>query len=42
MQKLGMARWVGGQQGFEEKRQKPLKSFEDPSKTLRSTIEVPS
>ena len=42
MQKRGMARWVGGQQRFEEKRQKPPKSFEEPSKNHRRTIEDPS
>ena len=36
MQQRGMARWVGGQQRVEEKRQKPLNSFEAPSKLLRN------
>ena len=42
MQKRGMARWAGGQQRFEEKRQNPPKSFEEPSKNHRRTIEEPS
>jgi hypothetical protein len=42
LQKPAMARWVGGQERLEEKSEKPLKSFEDPSKYHRSSIEVPS
>jgi hypothetical protein len=38
MQKRGMARWVGGQHRLEEKSEKPLKSFEEPSKNHRRTI----
>ena len=36
MQKRGMARWVGGQHRLEEKSEKPLKSFEEPSKNHRN------
>ena len=35
MRKRGMARWAGGQPRLEEKRQKPLNSFEEPSKIHR-------
>ena len=42
MQKRGMARWLGVQHRLEEKRQKPPKSFEEPSKNLRNiTITSP-
>ena len=36
----GMARWVGGQQRWEEKRHKPLHFFERASKGLRSSFEA--
>ena len=38
MQKRGMARWAGGQQRLEEKRQPPPKSFEVPSKYHRRSF----
>ena len=42
MRKRGMARWAGGQPRLEEKRRKPLNSFEHPSKIHRRSIEDPS
>ena len=38
MQKRGMARWLGVQHRLEEKRQKPPKSFEVPSKYHRRSF----
>jgi hypothetical protein len=38
MRKRGMAWWVAGQQGLEKKSEKPLKSFEEPSKNHRSSF----
>jgi hypothetical protein len=37
-----MAWWAARQQRLEEKSEKPLKSFEQPSKNHRRTIEAPS
>jgi hypothetical protein len=36
MQKRGMAQWAGWQQRLEEKSEKHLYSFEEPSKILRN------
>src|ERR1017187_7202652 len=38
MQKRGMARRAGGQPRLDEKSEKPLKSFEQPSNNHRSSI----
>jgi hypothetical protein len=40
--KRGMAWWAARQQRLEEKSEKPLKSFEQPSNNHRRTIEEPS
>jgi hypothetical protein len=46
MQKREMARWVGGQQGWEEEMGKNTESlrspFETPSRPLRDPFETPS